>query len=184
MVSSIRHTWLGPSAALLGALVFAACGTDDGEGTAATGTPATTTGTLGSTTATVTATTAASVTSTTSTGTVSTTASATVGTETSSATASGTGGASSTTGTATGTDTGTGTSTTGGMEAPALLSETGLFTARVDGQLMLAEGVREFQPKYALWSDGALKNRYIYLPPGTQIDTSDEDHWVFPAGTK
>lgn len=65
-----------------------------------------------------------------------------------------------------------------------MLSETGLFTARVGGALMLAEGVREYQPKYALWSDGALKHRYIYLPPGTQIDTSDADHWMFPVGTK
>lgn len=183
MVSSIRHTWLGSGGALLGALVFVACGTDNGESTAPTGTSASTSGTDGSTTTTA----AGPVTGTggmgTAIDTVVTTTSTSVGTETSSVTASSTGGASSTT---TGTDTGTttGSSTTGGMEAPAMLSETGLFTARVGGQLMLGDGVREFQPRYALWSDGALKNRYIYLPPGTQIDTEDPDHWVFPAGTK
>lgn len=70
-------------------------------------------------------------------------------------------------------------------EAPELLSETGLFTSRgADGELVLAEGVREFEPKYWLWSDGSDKRRYIFLPEGTQIDTSDPDHWVFPVGTK
>ncbi len=83
-----------------------------------------------------------------------------------------------------------GTDSTGGTEgappeAPAMLSETGLFSARgVDGELALSEGVREFQPLYTLWSDAADKRRYVYLPPGTQIDTSDPDHWVVPAGTK
>jgi hypothetical protein len=30
-----------------------------------------------------------------------------------------------------------------------------------------------FSPQYPLWSDGAGKNRWIYLPPGTAIDASD-----------
>jgi hypothetical protein len=69
---------------------------------------------------------------------------------------------------------------------PATLSETGLFTTRgtAPGELVLATGVREFEPKYWLWSDGADKKRYVYLPPGAQIDTTDADHWVFPLGTK
>ena len=49
---------------------------------------------------------------------------------------------------------------------------------------MLAPGVRAFEPKYWLWSDGADKRRYVYLPPGGKIDTTDPDHWVFPVGTK
>jgi hypothetical protein len=74
----------------------------------------------------------------------------------------------------------------GNSWAPPLLSETGLFTARgtEPGELVLVEGVREFEPLYWLWSDGADKKRYVYLPPGTQIDTTDADHWVFPVGTK
>jgi hypothetical protein len=74
----------------------------------------------------------------------------------------------------------------GGMDdlPPALLSATGLFTARTNGELVLAQGVREFEPAYWLWSDGADKQRYIYLPAGTKIDTTDPDHWVFPTGTK
>jgi hypothetical protein len=41
-----------------------------------------------------------------------------------------------------------------------------------------------YKPAYVLWSDNANKARYIYLPPGTQIDTTDMDNWVFPVGTK
>ncbi len=44
--------------------------------------------------------------------------------------------------------------------------------------------VVEYEPAYQLWADGADKRRWIKLPPGTQIDTSDMDHWKFPTGTK
>jgi hypothetical protein len=83
-----------------------------------------------------------------------------------------------------------GTAGSGGMAGmedlpPAMLSETGLFTARAaDGTLTLAEGVREFEPRYWLWSDASDKKRYVYLPPGSKIDTTDADHWVFPVGAK
>jgi hypothetical protein len=42
----------------------------------------------------------------------------------------------------------------------------------------------EYQPQYALWSDGAVKRRWIDLPDGTTIDASDPDGWVFPVGTR
>ena len=64
----------------------------------------------------------------------------------------------------------------------ALLSETGLFED-IASQTV-ADDIREFEPLYKLWSDGATKTRYIYLPPGSEIDTSDMDHWRFPPGTK
>jgi hypothetical protein len=41
-----------------------------------------------------------------------------------------------------------------------------------------------FEPTYWLWSDGADKRRWLRLPPGTQIDATAMDHWVFPIGTK
>src|SRR5688572_2950282 len=41
-----------------------------------------------------------------------------------------------------------------------------------------------FSPQYPLWSDGATKRRWIYLPPGTSIDASRPDAWEFPRGTK
>ncbi len=48
----------------------------------------------------------------------------------------------------------------------------------------LAPGVRPYHPRFLLWADGAEKERAIYLPPDTQIDTSNPDHWVFPRGTR
>ncbi len=49
---------------------------------------------------------------------------------------------------------------------------------------VVAAGVRAYRPLHFLWSDGAEKERFIYLPPGEQIDTSDPDNWVFPVGTR
>jgi hypothetical protein len=84
--------------------------------------------------------------------------------------------------------------------APATLAETGLY-ATVDGSggaggaggaagldlampFSVASHVRTFEPKYPLWSDGALKERYVYLPACSTIDTTDMDHWKFPVGTR
>jgi hypothetical protein len=47
-----------------------------------------------------------------------------------------------------------------------------------------AEGIRKYKPKFELWSDGAIKERFIYLPPGTTIDTSNPDRWSFPVETR
>jgi len=63
--------------------------------------------------------------------------------------------------------------------APATLAATGLYEG--DG---LAPGVRAFAPQYPLWSDGALKRRWILLPPGRTIDVHDPDRWEVPVGTK
>jgi hypothetical protein len=70
----------------------------------------------------------------------------------------------------------------GGLRYPQLLSETGLFADVESGRL--APGVRRFEPRYVLWSDGATKRRWVYLPEGSTIDTSDMDFWVYPEGTK
>ncbi|HEY9107511.1 MAG TPA: hypothetical protein VIN58_12605 [Roseateles sp.] len=61
-----------------------------------------------------------------------------------------------------------------GAALPERLSETGLN----------GPGVRAFEPRFALWSDGAAKRRWIALPPGTAIDASRPDAWRFPAGTR
>ncbi|MCU0687861.1 MAG: hypothetical protein MUF34_37395, partial [Polyangiaceae bacterium] len=42
----------------------------------------------------------------------------------------------------------------------------------------------EFEPRFPLWSDGADKKRWLWLPPGTKIDATDPDHWRFPIGTR
>lgn len=65
---------------------------------------------------------------------------------------------------------------------PERLSDTGLYVAgshsRVQPDLLA------FTPQYPLWSDGADKQRWIRLPPGTPIDASVPDAWQFPAGTR
>ena len=66
--------------------------------------------------------------------------------------------------------------------APTRLAETGLY---VDfDNLVIASGVTEFEPQFALWTDGASKRRWILLPEGATIDSSDMDFWDFPEGTK
>jgi hypothetical protein len=67
-------------------------------------------------------------------------------------------------------------------ELPERLSATGLYAGQ-EGE-SLAPDVRSFRPRFELWSDGATKRRWIWLPPGTPIDTSDMDAWQFPVGTK
>jgi hypothetical protein len=65
---------------------------------------------------------------------------------------------------------------------PATLAETGLFAP---GSLSeLAPEVQPYSPRYVLWADDAEKERWLYLPPDTQIDSSDMDYWSFPVGTK
>jgi hypothetical protein len=60
------------------------------------------------------------------------------------------------------------------------LSETGLYDAdeQIDARNL------PFVPLYPLWTDGATKSRWIFLPSGSKIDVSDVDAWRFPTGTK
>ncbi len=48
----------------------------------------------------------------------------------------------------------------------------------------VSTNLQPYQPGLVFWSDGAEKTRWIYLPPGQTIDTSDMDEWTFPIGTK
>jgi hypothetical protein len=64
---------------------------------------------------------------------------------------------------------------------PERLSETGLF---VTGSTRVRAENLPFAPQYPLWSDGAAKRRWLYLPPGTAIDASQADAWEFPPGTR
>src|SRR5437762_972066 len=68
-----------------------------------------------------------------------------------------------------------------GVPAPTLTC-TGLYSDISTKEL--APGVEPYLPAIALWSDGADKDRWIRLPPGTTIDTSDPNEWAFPDGTK
>jgi hypothetical protein len=65
---------------------------------------------------------------------------------------------------------------------PARLSQTGLY---VDARSRrLNPEVLPFAPAFELWSDGAEKARWLWLPPGETIDARDADHWQFPVGTR
>jgi hypothetical protein len=65
---------------------------------------------------------------------------------------------------------------------PDRLEDTGLYADFAGG--VLADGVRGYTTEHVLWADGATKQRWIWLPPGSTIDTSDMDYWVYPEGTK
>ncbi len=65
---------------------------------------------------------------------------------------------------------------------PQRLSETGLYQA--GDTLRIHREVLAFSPQYPLWSDGADKRRWLWLPPGRSIDASRPDAWDFPAGTR
>lgn len=87
----------------------------------------------------------------------------------------------------------------GASDAPPVLDGTGVDASGVDGPpagtllseqelyadvatKTIASDLIEYTPEFALWSDGAVKRRWLRLPPGTQIDTTDPDHWLFPVG--
>ena len=57
----------------------------------------------------------------------------------------------------------------------ASLAGTGLCLDPACSQI--SPDVHEFVPQFPLYADGATKRRWIYLPPGSQIDTPDMNHW-------
>ncbi len=61
------------------------------------------------------------------------------------------------------------------------LSESGLYSDIVNH--VVRPDVIEFEPEFKLWSDGAEKRRWIWLPPGTTINSSLMDRWRMPNGT-
>lgn len=64
---------------------------------------------------------------------------------------------------------------------PRLLSEFGFFDdAR--GQVP-AEGVLPFEPRTALFSDGALKYRFVYVPNGQSATYVADEAFEFPTGS-
>src|SRR5687768_16023323 len=67
-------------------------------------------------------------------------------------------------------------------EPPDELRCSGLYTSWAGK--VVAPDVREFAPGLTLWSDGAVKRRWLRLPPGEVVDASDPNEWVFPVGTR
>ncbi len=75
-----------------------------------------------------------------------------------------------------------GASAAGAWEPPASLRETGLYR---DWEAKAVDPANlHFTPQYPLWSDGAVKSRWILIPEGQFVDAQDADCWEFPVGTK
>lgn len=66
-------------------------------------------------------------------------------------------------------------------DVPRLLSQTGVFN---DVRTMsVIDNMIPFEPNAKLWSDRALKSRWISLPEGSQVQWSEKEDWVYPEGT-
>ena len=65
---------------------------------------------------------------------------------------------------------------------PPTLGQAGLYSD-IRSKTVAPENL-PYAPQYPLYTDGAVKSRWIYLPPGQQIDASEPDQWVFPVGTR
>ncbi|MGB9688508.1 PQQ-dependent sugar dehydrogenase [Thermogutta sp.] len=64
---------------------------------------------------------------------------------------------------------------------PRKLSETGLFADAAD--LVPSEGLLPYDVNVPLWSDGAMKQRFLALPRGQSVTFSEKGQWQFPEGT-
>jgi uncharacterized repeat protein (TIGR03806 family) len=69
----------------------------------------------------------------------------------------------------------------GSQQFPTTLSATGLFSDTA--ALTSKPGLVEYDVISPLWSDGALKRRWLALPAGQVIGFSPDDPWSFPVGT-
>ena len=65
---------------------------------------------------------------------------------------------------------------------PATLRDTGLYSDWAT-KTIAADNL-PFSPQYPLWTDGALKSRWLRIPKGSFIDASNPDVWRFPVGTR
>lgn len=64
---------------------------------------------------------------------------------------------------------------------PKLLSQTGVFESTAENRVH--PGLIPYEVNSALWSDGALKERYIGLPGDATIEFQSTKSWDFPEGT-
>src|SRR5579884_3071952 len=65
---------------------------------------------------------------------------------------------------------------------PVALACTNLYSSWT--QLTVAPDVQPYAPGTTMWADGADSSRWIWLPPGSKIDTTDLNNWSLPVGTK
>ncbi|HVZ34299.1 MAG TPA: hypothetical protein VG963_17850 [Polyangiaceae bacterium] len=69
-----------------------------------------------------------------------------------------------------------------GAPLPRNLRCTGLY-GDFD-QRTIACGLLEYKPAIELWSDGAVKRRFVSVPDGQKVDVSHPDNFVYPVGTR
>ncbi len=62
------------------------------------------------------------------------------------------------------------------------LSAAGLYDD-ISSKRVASEAL-QLDPAYPLWSDGAVKRRWMILPAGTELDTTEPDRWQLPVGGK
>lgn len=65
---------------------------------------------------------------------------------------------------------------------PPTLEETGLYTDLSDLNSYSSRAVL-YRPTYPLWTNGSIKQRFVVVPEGEAIDTSDRKAWQFPENT-
>jgi hypothetical protein len=65
---------------------------------------------------------------------------------------------------------------------PNQLECTGLYVNFLKKDV--SASAQPYTPAVTLWSDGAEKNRWVFLPKGKKIDASTPAEWSFPVGTK
>jgi hypothetical protein len=65
-------------------------------------------------------------------------------------------------------------------QAPASLLDTCFAQVQAG---TLAPNLRLYDPRFPVYGHGADTRRWIYLPPGSQIDAGDIDGWRYPVGT-
>jgi len=66
-------------------------------------------------------------------------------------------------------------------EFPERLSQTGCFEAQ-DSKIP-TQGLIPYEVNSPLWSDGAVKERWMALPDGEKIDINEEGKFIFPVGS-
>lgn len=66
---------------------------------------------------------------------------------------------------------------------PKLLSQTGAFKSVANANLVPIDNMVPFTPISQLWSDRAVKSRWISIPMSTKINWNAKDNWTYPQGT-
>ena len=67
------------------------------------------------------------------------------------------------------------------LELPGSLSDVGLF--RDLSKQTPYDVAMAYEPVWPLWSNGSAKQRYLVLPKGVRVDTTDPERWRYPVGT-